>query len=175
MRIILPAVLCILLPTPAFAQSLGEKTGVDSLVGAAPSTSDFVTEAAQSDMFEIQSSQLAAEKGSSAVKAFATQMIADHTKTSAQVKDMVHGGVVKANLPSSMSGSQESMLDKLKGLSGDASNKQYGSDQVTAHKEAVDLFQRYSTSGKNTQLKTFTSTTLPTLQHHLEMANSLPQ
>jgi putative membrane protein len=175
MRIIAPVALCILLATPAFAQSVGGKAGVDSLVGAAPSTSDFVTEAAQSDMFEIQSSQLAAEKGSAAVKVFATQMITDHTKTSAQVKDMVHGGVVKANLPSAMSGSQESMLVKLKGLSGDDFDKQYGSDQVTAHKEAVDLFQRYSKSSKNTKLKTFTSTTLPTLQHHLEMANSLPQ
>jgi putative membrane protein len=34
------------------AQSVGEKTGVNSMAGVAPSTQDFVTEAVQSDMFE---------------------------------------------------------------------------------------------------------------------------
>ena len=41
------------LSVPATAQSLTEKTGINSLIGRAPSTQDFVTEAAISDMFEI--------------------------------------------------------------------------------------------------------------------------
>ncbi len=48
-----------LLTVSAAAQSLTEKTAIDSLVGRAPSTQDFVTEAVISDMFEIQSSKLA--------------------------------------------------------------------------------------------------------------------
>ena len=53
---------CVLLAGPAAAQSIGEKTGVVSLPGVPPSTADFVTGAADGDMFEIQSSRMAASK-----------------------------------------------------------------------------------------------------------------
>jgi hypothetical protein len=47
----------LLFATPVIAQSVGEKSGVNSALGVSPSTADFVKEAAISDMFEIQSSQ----------------------------------------------------------------------------------------------------------------------
>ena len=50
---------CVLLAGPALAQSAGEKTGVNSVLGISPTTPDFVKEVATSDMFEIQSSKLA--------------------------------------------------------------------------------------------------------------------
>src|SRR5258707_583693 len=79
----------ILLATPAMAQSVGEKTGVNSALGIGPATADFVKEAATSDMFEIQSSQLAQERGNASEKTFAATMIKDHTKTSEDLKSMV--------------------------------------------------------------------------------------
>ena len=54
-KIGLLATACILFAGPALAQSLGERTGVNSALGITPKTSDFVKEAAISDMFEIQS------------------------------------------------------------------------------------------------------------------------
>ncbi|MEM5846421.1 DUF4142 domain-containing protein, partial [Pediococcus pentosaceus] len=74
--------------TSVMAQSAAEKTGVNSLMGVAPKTEDFVTEAAGSDMFEIESSKLAAERADPATKTFAQQMITDHTKTSMEMKQM---------------------------------------------------------------------------------------
>jgi putative membrane protein len=38
--------------TAAFAQSMGEKTGVNSGLGIAPKTEDFIKEAATRDMLE---------------------------------------------------------------------------------------------------------------------------
>jgi hypothetical protein len=49
----------VFLASAAFAQSVPEKAGVNSTVGIAPKTQDFVTLAAQSDMLEIDSSKLA--------------------------------------------------------------------------------------------------------------------
>ena len=72
----------VLLSTAAFAQSLGEKTGIDALLGIAPSTQDFVTEAAMGGMFELESSKLAVQKADGPVKEFASQMVSDHTKAS---------------------------------------------------------------------------------------------
>lgn len=56
------ALACVLLAGPALAQSLGEKTGVNSALGVAPATADFVKEVAISDMFEIESSKLAQQR-----------------------------------------------------------------------------------------------------------------
>lgn len=168
--VIAPALAALLFASGVHAQSLGEKTGVNSMLGVTPSTQDFVTEAAASDMFEIQSSQLAQTKGDATAKMFASKMIEDHTKTTADLKNMVSSGKVKANLPTGMSSSQQSMLDKLKGLNGDDFNKQYKSDQESAHKDAVSLFERYSKGGDNPDLKAWAGKTLPDLQAHLKMA-----
>jgi putative membrane protein len=47
------------LASSAFAQSVGEKTGVNSTLGIAPKTEDFIKEAAMSDMLEIESAKIA--------------------------------------------------------------------------------------------------------------------
>jgi putative membrane protein len=163
------------LAAPAYAQSVGEKTGVNSALGITPSTPDFVRQAAMSDMFEIQSSQLAEQKASDQpTKTFAQKMVTDHTKTSSEVKAMVSGGKVKGvELPTDMASSQKSMLDKLKGLNGNDFTKQYHSDQVSAHKDAVSLFERYGKGGDNEDLKAWANKTLPDLQGHLKMAQDL--
>ena len=54
---------CLVLAGPALAQSMGEKTGVNSTLGISPSTADFVKEVAISDMFEIESKQDGTGKG----------------------------------------------------------------------------------------------------------------
>ena len=79
----------VFLSTAAFAQSAAEKTGVNSTLGIAPKTEDFVKEAAMSDMLEIEAAKIAQQKGNSTEKTFAGQMITDHTKTSSELKGMV--------------------------------------------------------------------------------------
>ena len=164
---------CVLLAGPALAQSVGEKTGVNSTLGIAPTTADFVKEVAISDMFEIQSSQLAQNKGNAEEKSFASQMITDHTKTSTELKGLVSSGKVKADLPSALDSSHQSKLDKLGSESGKDFSSDYNSDQVSAHKDAVSLFERYAKGGDNADLKNWAGKTLPALKHHLEMAQDL--
>jgi putative membrane protein len=164
---------CILLSGPALAQSVGEKTGVNSVLGVAPATADFVKEVAISDMFEIDSNKLGQEKGNAPEKAFASQMVTDHTKTSAELKAMVSSGKVKADLPTALDSSHQSKLDKLKGESGKDFSSDFDSYQVSAHKDAVSLFERYAKGGDNADVKDWAGKTLPALKHHLEMAQNL--
>lgn len=169
---IILACLC-LATTGASAQSVGEKTGVNSTLGISPSTPDFVKQVALSDIFEIASSKLGQEKGSPADTTFAAQMITDHTKTSAELKGLVTSGKVKAEIPAALDSSHQAKLDKLKGLSGDDFNSNFRSMQVDAHKDAVDIFERYAKGGDNDDLKSWAQNTLPALKHHLEMAQAL--
>lgn len=167
------ALACVLLAGPALAQSVGEKTGVNSVLGVSPTTADFVKEVALSDMFEIQSNQLGQMKGNAAQKTFAAQMVADHTKTSTELKGMVTSGKVKAEVPAALDSAHQSKLDKLKEKNGEDFSSDFNSMQVDAHKDAVSLFERYSKGGDNAELKDWAGKTLPALKHHLEMAQNL--
>jgi len=102
---------CLLLTGSAAGQSIGEKIGVNSVLGITPKTADFVKEAASSDMFAIQSSQLAAFKTQGKVKAFANQMQTDHAKTLSELKSLAQQ--VGVTVPVEMSSSQQSMFDVL--------------------------------------------------------------
>jgi putative membrane protein len=173
MKYIASGLAVVLLTTPALAQSIGEKTGVNSTLGITPTTADFVKEAATSDMFEIQSSQLAQERGNAAEKTFAATMIKDHQKTSDDLKSMISSREVTAELPSELDSSHQGEIDKLKSLKGANFSSRYDSDQQSGHKDAVSLFERYAKGGDNPKLKDWADKTLPTLRHHLDMANEL--
>ena len=163
----------LLLTTPALAQSVGEKTGVNSALSIAPTTADFVKEMAISDMFEIQSNKLGEERGNASEKSFAQMMVKDHTKTSGELKAMVASGDIKEELPMALDDSHKSKLDKLGGYKGDDFTSEFKSQQVSAHKDAVSLFERYAKGGDNAKLKDWAGKTLPALKHHLDMAQNL--
>jgi putative membrane protein len=173
MKRILVALGCLLMAGPALAQSVGEKTGVNSALGITPSTADFVKQVAISDMFEIESNKLGEQKGNAAEKSFASQMVKDHTKTSNELKDLVSSGKVKAELPAALDNAHQSKLDKLKSKTGKDFSSDFDSMQEEAHEDAVSLFERYSKGGDNAELKNWAGKTLPALKHHLEMAKAL--
>jgi putative membrane protein len=180
MKIILAAIalatMTLMSTEPALSQSMGERTGVNTALGVAPKTEDFVKQVAISDMFEIESSKQAQQKARAApIKTFAGQMVTDHGKTTTELKGLVSGGKVKVELPTAMDSSHKSKFEKLAGLNGADFDKQYVSDQQSAHKDAVDLFERYAKGGDNAELKAWASKTLPALKHHKEMADKLPK
>ena len=101
----------LLLSTAAFAQSLGEKTGIDALLGIAPSTQDFVTEAAMGGMFELESSKLAVQKADGPVKEFASKMVSDHTKASTELATQAK--TENLSVPTTLNNSNQNKIDKL--------------------------------------------------------------
>jgi putative membrane protein len=117
--------------------------------------------------------RVAEQKGNAQEKAFAQQMVTDHTKTSNDLKELVTSGKVEAEIPTVIDSSYQSKLDKLKDASGKDFSSDFDSYQVSAHKHVVSLFERYAKGGDNSDLKDWAGETLPTLKHHLEMAREL--
>jgi putative membrane protein len=67
--------ICLLFAASAQAQGIGEKSGVNSVLGVSPSTQDFVTQAAMGDMLEIEAGKLAQQQSSDPmIKQFANQL-----------------------------------------------------------------------------------------------------
>ena len=66
------------------------------------------------------------------------------------------------------------MLNRLVAARGAQFDRLYGQMQVAAHREAVGLFSVYAQAGTDPNLRVFAQQTLPHLQHHLALAQSLP-
>src|ERR1700709_483309 len=162
----------VLLSSAAYAQSVGEKTGVNSTLGITPKTEDFIKEAAMSDMLEIEAAKIAQQKGNADEKKFAEQMITDHTKTSSELKGMCSGELAAA-IPTALDDSSQKKLDKLKDAKPEDFAGEYDPMQVSAHKDATSLFERYAKGGDDPKLKDWAGQTLPALKHHLEMAQNM--
>ena len=147
---------------------------VASSTAMAQSAQDFVNKVAMSDIFEIQSSQLALSRQVDAdTKPFAEKMVQDHQKTSSELKALVDGSMVKLTLPTSLDAAHQKMLDELNAKRGKEFDQNYDQMQLKAHQDAVVLFDAYSKNGDNPELKSWAAATLPHLKEHLSMAEKL--
>ena len=148
--------------------------GLFASVALAQTAQDFVTKVAISDMFEIQSSQLALSKQpDDDTKPFAEKMVQDHQKTSSELKGLVEGSMVKLTLPTSLDSEHQHMLNELNAKSGKDFDQSYDQVQLKAHRDAVALFEAYAKTGDNSDLKSWAGQTLPHLKEHLSMAEKL--
>ena len=99
-------------------------------------------------------------------------MITDHTKTSSELKGLVPAGMTSA-IPTALDDSSQKKLDKLRNAKPEDFASNYDPMQVSAHKDAVSLFERYAKGGDDAKLKDWADKTLPALQHHLQMAEMM--
>jgi putative membrane protein len=135
---------------------------------AAPTAQAFVQQATIANMFEIQSSQLALQKGQNqAVKKFAQHMIDDHMKAGNQLKTTVSkANIGLVTVPTSLDAEHQKIEDKLSSARAGDFDKDYIQAQANAHVEAIGLFKSYAGNGDSAALKTFAQQMLPTLKEH---------
>ncbi|HWB47350.1 MAG TPA: DUF4142 domain-containing protein [Hyphomicrobiaceae bacterium] len=177
LKIAAPLAALALLTAPALAQQTAPAPAPKGEMTAQKAPAEAVTFAkkvAAANTFEIQSSKLAGTRSQSAdVKAFANQMITDHTKAGEDFKAAVQQANVQPAPAEVPNAKDKKTLARLEKANGAAFDKAYVSAQLKAHKEAVALFRSYAKSGRSVPLKQFASKTLPTLQHHLELITSI--
>jgi putative membrane protein len=138
--------------------------------GSGRMTSDmkFAMTAAVGGMEEVQLGQIAAQKGASdEVRQFGQHMVDDHTKAN---QDLMQVASSKSwTLPTALDAKHQADVQKLSAMSGDAFDREYVKMMVKDHKKDVAEFQKESTRGADTDVKSFATRTLPTLQEHLQM------
>ncbi|HZZ68152.1 MAG TPA: DUF4142 domain-containing protein [Phenylobacterium sp.] len=130
-------------------------------------TAAFVSNASQSDMYEIQAAQIAEKRTKNPqIKAFAQMMVKDHTKSTDMMKPLIAaaGQTPAAQLDNRRQG----FIDHLNKASDADFDKTYVDQQVAAHKEALDLLQGYAKDGSDAGLKGGAAKIVPTVQMHLD-------
>ncbi|HEX8421612.1 MAG TPA: DUF4142 domain-containing protein [Sphingomonas sp.] len=149
----------------------------DTAMTTAPSPTSaqgFANAAAASDAFEIESSKLAATKASSAkVKAFAAQMIAAHTKSTAKLKATAATLSPAITPDPTLAPDQQAMLDSLKAVEGTAFDTTYATNQAAAHQATLDKLKAYAANGEEPKFKEIATGLIPTVTAHLNMAKGL--
>jgi putative membrane protein len=138
------------------------------------STSDvtFINTAATAGVEEVKFGQLAETKATTpAIRGFAAQMVKDHTAVNEKLTTLATRKQLTA--PTSMDTMHESAYDTLKSSKGRAFNKLYMDGQVQDHRQVVQVFKDEAQNGTDPDVKAFAQETLPTLEHHLQLAQRL--
>jgi putative membrane protein len=132
---------------------------------------NFVQASTSGGLAEVATAQLAQQRSASPqVRKFADRMIADHTQANTDLQQIVEQEDI--TLPTQPAGDAAAEA-KLRGLNGAAFDRAYLQASVSDHQQAIALFSREASSGQDPALKAFAQQTLPMLQQHLQLANSL--
>ncbi|MFD1467944.1 DUF4142 domain-containing protein [Hymenobacter caeli] len=132
---------------------------------------EFITKVDEGGHNEMGLSKIVLTKSpSAAVKAYATKMIADHTKAGAELTPIAKAHGVK--LKGMMDAEHQTIREAMLKMSGPDLEKKYMDQMVTDHDKTVALFQSEIANGKQADTKAFASKTLPTIQQHDSMAKT---
>lgn len=164
--------------TPANDVAASSSAAADtSIPGPAASVTPdqaFADDAAASDAFEIQTSQLAASKAKSAkVKTFAEAMIKAHTQSTAKLKTAAAAASPAITPQPQLTPMQQQTLEALTAQSGAEFDTAYKQAQAEAHQMTLDKLKAYSASGAQAPLKAFATEMVPVVTGHLNMAKGL--
>jgi len=131
---------------------------------------EFMMSAAHSDQNEIQQSKMALAKGvTGPAKEMANKMIADHTKSTADLKKIAAKKGI--TLPADMDAEHKAMKPAMEKLAGQQFEQKYVAQMVTDHQKTANTMMAHEKMTKDADVKAFIGKTLPVVQQHLGMAN----
>src|SRR5262249_32305971 len=104
------------------------------------------------------------------VRNFAQKMIDDHTKAGDQLKQLANQKSI--TVPGDVNAQDKATMDRLSKLSGKAFDRAYMDEMVKGHEKVVAAFHHEISMGKDADVKSWTSKTLPTIEEHLKMART---
>ena len=158
----------------ALAQQADQVVPPAAISGAMqPVDEAFVRFAASSGLAEMEGARLVLKTTTNAdVRDYLQKLLREHTKGADDLRRIVAPRGIA--LPAAPTGRHADMVTKLSGVRqpelDDAFLQRFG---VDAHKEAIALFERHLSEGKDAELKRYAQQTLVALREHLSGAQKL--
>ena len=157
----------------------GDKDGMmDTAVNTADASltttpGDFVKNAATGDMFEVMSSKLAVMSATDPkIKAFAREMVDEHTKSTRELKAARSTDNQTEELPTALDAGHQALIDVLRKQTGAQFDATYKAQQIDSHTKTLALMRSFASSGTGA-LKAHAAKTAPAVEMHLKMAQGL--
>jgi len=143
---------------------------VSGAYGAESRRDEFIKEAVEGNLFEVQAGQMAQMKGASdAVRKFGTILAEDHTQ--ARDKSVQAAKSVGVTPPTAPNEAQRKLLDALSKLEGDRFDERFISTMIDDHKRDVARYEAHAKG--NDAVAKYAAATLPTLREHLKTVQGL--
>lgn len=141
----------------------------------APTTAalPFLALAAEGDVYEITSSQLAVMRSRNPeVRRFATMLIDHHSRTTnVALTQAKAAGIMPP--PPVLGPQKRALIDQLVAAGPADFDRVYMQQQVPAHEQALALNSAYATAGDTPQLRTAAAGAVPIVRQHLEAVRRL--
>ncbi|MFT3705329.1 MAG: DUF4142 domain-containing protein [Agriterribacter sp.] len=135
-------------------------------------TSAFLVKAADGGLTEVEAAKVGETKAENMhVKAFAKEMIKDHSAVNDEVKSLA--AKLNITLPGAPSEDHQKKVTDLSGKKPKDFDKDFMDMMVSDHKSTLDLFKDVSDDDIDADVKTFVNATIPKLEAHLAMADSI--
>jgi len=145
---------------------------VPSMAALSSADKTFAEKAAQGGLAEVALGQLAAQNAASQqVKQFGQKMVTDHSQANQKLQQIAQSEHIQ--LPSALNSKDEALQRRLSGLKGSTFDAAYTQDMVKDHQQDIAEFRREAQSGQDPALKAFAQETLPVLEQHLQMAQTV--
>jgi len=133
----------------------------------------YVMAAGMSDLYEINSSQVALEKSQNAgIRKYAQMMIDHHQKTTAATMAAARKAGMEPSPPMLDAGATASIAELQQAASADF-DRLYLGQQIPAHQAALDLHQSYGKGGDQTALRASANKAVPIVKRHLADAEKM--
>jgi putative membrane protein len=154
-------------------------SAIDRTVGPGASTStltpadaEFVLRAADSSNAEIALGELAQENaGSPAVKAFAREMVAEHTRLNEELTAIAtREGLSPPSTPTAPAAAVAAALDTRTGA---AFDRAYLTQQIAAHDLTLALFRHAAENAEDASVQSFARAHADEIEEHMEEAERL--
>lgn len=174
--ILLAACLSLSAAPAALAQSISDTSNRPNATPVM--AAGYMSEAGQSDVYEVTSSRLALTRARMPeVRTFAQQMIDEHTKTTQMIMEAARrGGLTPPPAPPAPDQVRASLLDALTQVGAEDAKvfeRRYLAQQMQAHREALALHHNYAQKGDNAALRQVAGQIVPHIQHHIAMLEKI--
>jgi putative membrane protein len=177
-RILLVAASAVTLTACASASMPMPGRGMSPMAPMAPMATptramDYARMAAASDLFEIQSSQVALQVSQNPeTRRFAQMLIDHHTQTTATLMAAARSAGMSPP-PPMLDGRKAAMIEQLRRTPAAQFDMAFLMQQVPAHQEALTLHSTYAQRGDNALLRGAAASAVPIVQQHLTMAQQM--
>ena len=134
---------------------------------------DYGRMAGASDLFEIQSGQMALQVSQNPdVRAYAQMLVQHHTMTSNEMMAAARAAGM-APPPPMLDSRKQAMMAQLQSTPANRFESTFLSIQMTAHQEALALHSHYAARGDVPQLRAVAARAVPIVRQHLEQATAM--
>ena len=153
-----------------FAEEQNEEKFEDN--NKAENDAEFVVDAADGGMLEVELAELAIKTTSSAeVKKYAQMILKDHSATNTELKNLAEKKNI--TLPIALSDKAQKKYDDLRDKTGEDFDKAYCKLMVDDHQEDIKEFKKQAEKGNDPELKSWAAEKVNALEYHLATAEEM--